>query len=117
MKVQNKIKCLGVASIGLVASQMAFAQGVGNIGSLPTLFTTSNPPNGWSVMNSSGPISVVLDPTGPVWGKNFGGSNPDGTFTYSAGSPPLPVNELVMVDPTTPPWTDWHEDVLDPAWS
>jgi hypothetical protein len=106
-----------VASISLGAAQMAFAQGVGNLGSLPTQFTTPNPPTGWNVMNSTPWIPVVLDPTGPVWGKNFGGSNPDGSFTYPAGAPPLPVQELLQVDPASPPWTDWHEDVLDPAWS
>ncbi len=117
MKTQNPIKHLVIVTISLVAAQVAFAQGVGNLGSLPTQFTTPAPPNGWTVMNSNGPIPVVLDPNGPVWGKNFGGSNPDGSFTYAAGSQPLPVQELLQVDPTSPPWTDWHEVALDPGWS
>ena len=123
MKAQNSIKYLVVAVIGLVATQMAYAQGVGNLGSLPTQFTTPIPPTGWTVGSPPAPIPVILDPTGPVWYKNFTGPN-GGPFSYPAFAPPLPVQEFLQVDPASPPWTDWHEDVIgidqfgipDPGW-
>ncbi len=116
MTAQNSIKNLVVVSIVLVAGQLALAQGVGNLGSLPTQFETSNPPTGWVVVDpAGGPIPVSLDPNGPVWGKNFTG--PQGSnFVYPAGSLPLAVSEMFVVSGNLP-WTDWHEDVLDPAWT
>ena len=116
MKAQNSIKCLVIASISLAVSQMALAQGVGNLGSLPTQFETPIPPTGWNVVDSAGgPIPVALDPNGPVWGKNFTGPN-GGPFSYPAFAPPLPVRELLVVTGNLA-WTDWHEDVLDPNWA
>ncbi len=116
MKVQSNIKCLVIASISLAVSQMALAQGVGNLGSLPTQFETPIPPTGWVVVDpAGGPIPVSLDPNGPVWGKNFTGPN-GGPFSYPAFAPPLPVVELLVVAGNLA-WTDWHEDVLDPNWS
>jgi hypothetical protein len=116
MKAQNSIKCLVVASISLAVSQMALAQGVGNLGSLPTQFETPIPPTGWIVVDAAGaPIPVSLDPNGPVWGKNFTGPN-GGPFSYPAFAPPLPVQELLVVAGNLA-WTDWHEDVLDPNWA
>ena len=117
MRALNNIRCLVVVSITLVAAQMALGQGVGNLSSLPTQFDTPIPPTGWNVVDpaTGGPIPVVLDPLGPVWGKNFTGPN-GGPFSYPALAPPLPVHELLVVAGTLP-WTDWHEDVLDPTWS
>jgi hypothetical protein len=126
MKAQNLIKLLVVASVCLMFSQFALAQGVGNLSSLPTLFTGPNPPVGWNVGGAAGPIPVVLDPTGPQWGKSFTGPG-GGPFFYpptSPTNPPLPVQELLQVAPNSPAWTDWHEDVVgigangqvDPGW-
>ncbi len=113
MKTHNNIKYLVVASIMLFASQSVFAQGVGNLGSLPTHFETTNPPSGWTVVSSTGPIPVVLDPTGPVWGKAFTGPNGSNFFypPTSPNNPPLAVNELLQVSGNLP-WTDWHEEVI-----
>lgn len=126
MRAQNLMRLLVVASVGLMMSQFALAQGVGNLGSLPTSFPTGAPANGWTVITTAGPIPVVLDPTGPVWGKNFTGPN-GGTFTYAPTSPTnpaLPVTEVLQVAGNLP-WTDWHENVIgidtlglpDPNWS
>lgn len=124
MKSRNTFKLSAVATISLVLSQVAFAQGVGNIGSLPTMFTTTNPPTGWTVTDPAGlPIPVSLDPSGPVWGKVFAGPN-GGPFAQPALGPALPVVEQLVVGGTTP-WTDWHEDVIgvdatglpDPNWT
>jgi hypothetical protein len=111
-----------VVAVSLIASQMALAQGVGNIGSLPTVFPGPNPPVGWNVVSSTGPIPVVLNPTGPAWSKNFTGPN-GGPFAQPAFGPPLPVHESLVVAGILP-WTDWHEDVIgidasgapDPGW-
>ena len=110
-----QIACV-LTVVSLFAGGSAFAQGVGNLGSLPTQFQTPTPPTGWVVTDSAGnPVPVVLDPTGPVWGKNFTGPN-GGPFSYpGGGAPPLSVVEFLQVAPTLP-WTDWHEDVLDPNW-
>jgi hypothetical protein len=123
MKTQNMMRLGVVALIGLVAPQMVLAQGVGNPGSLPTQFQTSNPPVGWTVVSTAGPIPVVLNPAGPVWGKSFTGPN-GGPFVQPAFGPALPVTESLQVAGNLP-WADWHEDVIgidasgapDPGWS
>jgi hypothetical protein len=127
MKARKPISLLVVASVGLMFAQFAMAQGVGNLGSLPTQFTTPVPPTGWTVINSNGAIPVVLDPNGPAWGKNFTGPN-GGPFPYpptSPTNPALPVTEVLQVAGNLP-WTDWHEEVIgidgltgapDPGWS
>lgn len=116
MKTQNMVKLAVVALVGSVASQAVLAQGVGNLASLPTQFETSNPPTGWVVVDPNGlPIPVSLDPAGPVWKKDFTGPN-GGPFSYPALSPPLYVSEHLIVAGNIP-WTDWHEDVLDPNWT
>ncbi|MGB9626102.1 MAG: PEP-CTERM sorting domain-containing protein [Phycisphaerae bacterium] len=123
MKTQNTIKMLAVVSASLLAAQAALAQGVGNIGSLPTQFVTTNPPNGWVVADpAGGPIPVELNPSGPQWSKAFTGPN-GGPFAQPAFGPPLPVTEVLVVSGNLP-WTDWHEDVIgvdasglpDPGW-
>lgn len=115
MKTQNMFKWSMVAFTIVAASQMALAQGVGNPGSLPSSFATGTPANGWIVVDPTGtPIPVSLDPNGPVWAKKFTGPN-GGPFNYPGGSPPLAVSEVLQVAPNQP-WTDWHEDVLDPNW-
>jgi hypothetical protein len=117
MKTQNRVTLVWVAIVSLVVSQTAMAQGVGNLSSLPTQFETSIPPSsGWVVVEPTGlPVPVSLDPKGPVWRKNFTGPN-GGPFVYPALSPPLTVSEHLVVAGNLP-WTDWHEDVLDPNWT
>jgi hypothetical protein len=123
LKIRNVVV---VAGLSLVTAQMAMAQGVGNLGSLPTTFPLQTP-GGWTVGNAAAPVPVVLDPNGPQWGKSFVGPN-GGPFSYaptSTTNPPLNVQEFLQVDPTSPAWTDWHEDVIgidgltgatDPNW-
>ena len=115
MKAQNLIKLSVVASVSLMISQFALAQGVGNLGSLPTQFPQTGTPPGWIVTSTAGPIPVVLDPLGPAWGKSFTDPN-GGNFFYPPTSPPnnppLNVQEFLVVAPNSPPWTDWHEDVI-----
>lgn len=124
MKSRRTFQLLAATSIIVVLSPFAFGQGVGNIGSLPTMFTTTNPPTGWTVTDPAGlPIPVSLDPSGPVWGKVFAGPN-GGPFVQPALGPALPVVEQLVVAGTIP-WTDWHEDVIgvdasgvpDPNWT
>ena len=114
MQSQNARNVIIVAALSLVAAQIALAQGVGNLGSLPTQFETGTPANGWLVASSAGtPIPVQLNPTGPAWSKNFTGPN-GGSFFYpptSPSNPPLPVTELLQVAGNLP-WSDLHEDVM-----
>lgn len=115
MSSHHKVS-LAFVLISVVAAPLAVAQGVGNLGSLPTQFETGTPATGWFVVDPAGtPIPVALDPTGPVWGKVFTGPQ-GGPFFYPAGSQPLTVTEVLLVAGTNP-WTDWHEDVLDPNWT
>lgn len=117
MNSRQLVIMVGLVSLSsLLTAGPVFAQGVGNLSALPTQFQTPTPATGWNVVDAAGgPIPVILDPTGPVWGKNFTGPN-GGNFFYPAGSPPLSVHESLVVAGNLP-WTDWHEDVLDPAWS
>lgn len=104
------------AAVLLVAAPISFAQGVGNLGSLPTLFTSPAPITGWSVDsgNAANPwLPVQIDPNGPQWIKTFTGTNgqpivavPGQTFT---------LQELLVVAPTQS-WEDWHEHILTPGW-
>lgn len=104
------------AAVLLVAAPILFAQGVGNLGSLPTLFTSPVPITGWSVDsgNAANPwLPVQIDPNGPQWVKTFTGANgqpitavPGQTFT---------LQELLVVAPTQS-WEDWHEHILTPGW-
>ncbi|MDM8009129.1 MAG: PEP-CTERM sorting domain-containing protein [Phycisphaerae bacterium] len=99
-----------------VGPQMSFAQGVGNLGSLPNLFLSPVPITGWSVDSGipTNPwLPVQIDPTGPQWVKTFTGQNgqpivavPGQTFT---------LQELLVVAPTQS-WEDWHEHILTPGW-
>jgi len=122
MKTQNMVKLWMVALNSIVASQMALAQGVGNLGSLPTVFPGPNPPVGWTVGSPTAPIPVVRDPLGPPWGKSFTGPN-GGPFGHPALGPALPVQEFLVVGGNLS-WSDWHEDVIgidasgapDPGW-
>ncbi len=113
MQLRNIRNAIVTAIVGLGLAPFALAQGVGNLGSLPTQFATTAPPTGWNVGGSAGPIPVVLDPAGPMWGKSFTGPN-GGPFLYpptSPSNPPLNVSEMLQVAGNLP-WTDWHEEVI-----
>ncbi|HPD31982.1 MAG TPA: PEP-CTERM sorting domain-containing protein [Phycisphaerae bacterium] len=118
MKIDEKnVHAFSIAALIIaVGSQMSLAQGVGNLGSLPTLFLSPAPITGWSVDsgNATSPwLPVQIDPNGPQWGKTFTGLNgqpivavPGQTFT---------LQELLVVAPTQS-WEDWHEHILTPGW-
>ena len=73
--IRAKLVSLIVVGCILSTAGSALAQGVGNLSSLPTVFTSPVPLTGWVVSQpTGGPVPVVLDPTGPAWGKAFHGS-------------------------------------------
>jgi hypothetical protein len=112
--IRAKLVSLIVVGCILSAAGSASAQGVGNLGSLPTVFTSPVPLTGWVVSQpTGGPVPVVLDPTGPAWGKAFTGPNGNNFFypPTSTNNPPLFVTELLVVAGNKP-WTDWHEEVI-----
>ncbi len=116
MKAQNRIRWLAMGSIGLVASQVALAQGVGNLGSLPTQFPSPVPVVGWSVDsgNAANPwLPVQINPAGPQWIKTFSGPNGQ-PFTAVPGQT-FTLQELLVIAPPLS-WTDWHEQILTPGW-
>lgn len=106
---------LGVSAVVLILSACAgqvFAQGVGNLGSLPSQIP-HNGINGWDVVNpSGGALPVVRDPLGPVWRKNLlapPGGVINGGQTYT-------LHEFLITSGTLS-WSDWHEQILTPGWS
>ncbi len=113
----NRSKAV-VTSLMLVTwtASAVFGQGVGNLGSLPTQFSSPAPITGWSVDSGipTNPwLPVQFDPNGPQWVKTFTGSNgqpivavPGQTFT---------LQELLVVAPTLS-WSDWHEHIITPGW-
>lgn len=114
MQARNTQYVLIVGALSLIAAQSALAQGVGNLNSLPSVIPMSGSSPGWVVGAPTNPIPVVRDPLGPQWGKSFTDPN-GGSFSYAPTSPtnpPLSVQEFLVVDPKSPPWTDWHEEVI-----
>lgn len=104
-----------MSAVLLTAAPAAWAQGVGNPGSLPTQFQTTAPPTGWVVVHpSGGTIPVVRDPLGPVWQKHFTG--PNGQPFQALPFQSFPVQEALTVAGNLP-WMDWHEEILNPDWS
>jgi hypothetical protein len=107
---------LVVTAVVLGAATAAFAQGVGNLGSLPTQFTSPAPVIGWSVDSgiATNPwLPVQISPTGPQWVKTFSGPNGQ-PFTAVPGQT-FTLQELLVIAPTQS-WTDWHEHILTPGW-
>jgi hypothetical protein len=116
MKTQNMFMLSIVVLISAVSSQTALAQGVGNLGSLPTQFFSPAPITGWSVDsgNAANPwLPVQIDPNGPQWVKTFTGAN--GQPITAAPGQTFTLQELLVVAPTQS-WTDWHEHILTPGW-
>jgi hypothetical protein len=107
-----RIVSLIVAGVAMAGASQAMAQGVGNVGSLPNLIQANTSATGWDIGVSS-PLPVVLNPTGPAWQKILVGpnnlpvvANPGQTFY---------LHEVLVVGGNQP-WTDWHEDLLNPYW-
>ncbi len=100
--------------IAVVAATAAFGQGVGNLGSLPTQFQAPVPIGGWNVADATGgPIPVQLDPNGGPWIKNLTGLGGQ-PFSAVPGQTFF-LNESLSIAPSLP-WTDWHEQILNPGW-
>jgi hypothetical protein len=114
MKIRHLI--LTSLVISALAAPAALAQGVGNLGSLPTQFQSPVPIAGWSVDsgNAASPwVPVQISPTGPQWVKTF--SAPNGQpFTAFPGQT-FTLQELLVIAPPLS-WTDWHEHILTPGW-
>lgn len=108
------IKSLAVTA---AITSAALAQGVGNLGSLPTQISSSQQPlTGWSVDSgiATNPwVPVQIDPNGPQWVKTLSG--PNGQPFVAVPGQTFTLQELLVVAPTLP-WTDWHEDILTPGW-
>lgn len=116
MKTQNTFRMLVIGLCGLIGTNVALGQGVGNLGSLPTQFQSLVPITGWSVDsgNAAYPwVPVQISPTGPQWVKTFTGPNGQ-PFTAVPGQT-FTLQELLEVAPTQS-WTDWHEEILTPGW-
>ncbi len=111
MKTKNRIMWVLVASLSLVLPQVSFAQGVGNLGSLPTNFAQVG--GGWNVGTPLTPIPVVRDPNGPKWVKHF--FDPNGLLPVFPGQT-FGVHESLIIAPNLP-WSDWHEEILTKDWS
>ena len=113
MTMRKKVGVLvaGLAALGL--SPLAFAQGVGNLGDLPSGIPQAGP-TGWLIGNPSAPIPVVRDPAGPKWIKLLtdpnGGPivNPNPGTIYN-------LNETVLISGNLW-WSDWHEEIITPGW-
>ena len=65
------VAVLAVAGV-LMVSGYGYAQGVGNVGALPSVFPGNPAVGGWII----GQYGVVRDPNGPAWIKNL--TNPNG---------------------------------------
>ncbi len=110
MKSPHMMRWLMIASASLVVPAFAFAQGVGNLQSLPVNFST--PGGGWVVGTPLAPVPVVRDPNGPKWIKHFSDAN--GLIPVFPGQA-FAVHESLVIAPTLP-WSDWHEEILTPGW-
>lgn len=100
---------MGAASLILLATgASALAQGVGNPGSLPTVFP-QNTPSGWDI----GPYAVELDPAGPPWSKVL--TDPAGGPVTGTVGQTYTLHEQLIIAGTLP-WTDWHEHITTIGW-
>jgi hypothetical protein len=110
MRLRNTVIATGLAICSWLAlAGPASAQGVGNLGALPTIFPVnsayhfeiSDPATG-------GPIPVVLNPLGPPWVKVL-----DLGPLVAVPGQPFTVHELLQVSGNLS-WTDWHEQFQTP---
>jgi hypothetical protein len=112
MKTQNTAYGLAIGLCSLIGSQVALAQGVGNVGSLPNLIPANTSGTGWDIGVPAG-LPVVLSPTGPAWQKILVG--PNYQPVVAAPGQTFYLHEVLVVGGTVP-WTDWHENLVNPYW-
>jgi hypothetical protein len=112
VRAWKPIKLSIVAVASLTVSQTALAQGVGNVGSLPNLIQGNTTGTGWDIGVPAG-LPVVLNPTGPAWQKILVG--PNNAPVVAVPGQTFYLHEVLTVSGNLP-WTDWHEDILNPYW-
>ncbi len=107
----NKTKTVvgWMMSLILLSGGLAYAQGVGNANSLPSVFPIDVGDGGWTI----GVYTVVRDPNGPAWIKTLTG--PNGLPTVAQPGQTFYLLETLVVGPDLG-WTDWHEHILSPGW-
>ena len=115
---------LAVTIVGWAASSYAFPPFGASAGPGPSVTSSYNlAGTGWVVDDGSFPLAfgfqeIAHDPTAGPWHKRLLGVD-GGEFAASdTGFPALMifgVSEWVKVGGTTP-WTDWHEEIMQPGW-
>jgi PEP-CTERM motif len=101
-----------VASLVLAGGGRVMAQGVGNVGSLPNLIQANTSATGWDIGVPS-PLPVVLNPAGPAWQKILVG--PNNLPVVAVPGQTFYLHEVLTVSGNLP-WSDWHEQILNPYW-
>jgi hypothetical protein len=107
-----RIGFLAAVCLAAVGAGPAMAQGVGNLGSLPSLLPMNSSGTGWDIGIPTA-LPVVRDPLGPVWQKILVGQN----FSPVTANPGQSyyLHEVLVVGGNLP-WSDWHENILTPYW-
>ncbi len=93
----------------LLSAGHGYAQGVGNVGALPSVFPIDVGGGGWTI----GVYPVIRDPNGPAWIKTLTG--PNGLPTVAQPGQSFHLIETLIIGPDLG-WTDWHEQILSPGW-
>jgi hypothetical protein len=94
-------------------AESALGQGVGPpLGGVPMNYQQSG--SGWVIPDLGTPRQpVALDPAGPPWIKILGG--PGGAGVFANVGDTFTIHERLVISGTLP-WTDWHEQILEPGW-
>ncbi len=98
-----------VVAVLLATTGLAQAQGVGNLGALPSNILMQPNGGGWFI----GTYGVIRDPNGPKWVKNLEGPN-GGPFLAAPGQM-FGLSESLYIQGNLS-WMDWHEEILTPGW-
>jgi len=110
MKPRKAIVTASVAvSACVLIATHGYAQGVGNLASLPVVFPADPSNTGWFI----GQYGVSLDPNGPPWIKSL--VNPNGGPMIVQPGQTFTLQESLFIAPSLP-WKDWHEQILTPDW-
>ncbi|NLX12336.1 MAG: hypothetical protein GXY44_01605 [Phycisphaerales bacterium] len=110
MNKQRTKVMIGVVMSGILLSGgYAYAQGVGNLVTLPSVFPLDEGGGGWTI----GTYPVMRDPDGPAWIKTLTGA--DGQSIVAEPGQIFHLIENLIVCPSLG-WTDWHEQILTPGW-
>ncbi len=114
MKTRNGITMASLFVLGVAAmAGSVYAQGVGNLPALPSVFPQLGTVPGWVIGGATGPIPVVLDPNGPKWLKHL--TDPNGGLVVAQPGQVFTLSESLVVAGNLP-WSDWHEEILTPGW-